>query len=207
MFKGRITGLNGLNGFSLLGLPGFELDPPPVVNGITVFDGDSAGLSQSILSDKYYRISTLGKQFSLTCNFIFLINITHILTVFRSNALVPLFITFTLLPSWIATCTFWSIVFFLIHFIVFMKKNSFLVYLPFTLATIFCFGPKVIWCLKYLIGVTNSFVLTIKTSILVYTKTLSEVFRFEKYFLYAFSQYIPWSEKSVNLPNKQSLRK
>ena len=86
----------------------------------------------------------------------------------------------------------------------FYEKNSFLVYLPFTLATIFCFGPKVIWCLKYLIGVTNSFVLTVKTSILVYTKTLSEVFRFEKYFLLAFSQYIPWSEK-ICKPSEQAV--
>ena len=146
MFKGRITGLNGLNGFSLLGLPGFELDPPPVVNGITVFDGDSAGLSQSILSDKYYRISTLGKQFSLTCNFIFLINITHILTVFRSNALVPLFITFTLLPSWIATCTFWSIVFFLIYFIVFMIKKLF-----FSLPSIHTRNHLLFWSKSYLV--------------------------------------------------------
>ena len=50
-YQCKITGLNGLNGFCLFGLSGFELDPP-VENGITVFDGGSAGLSQSILSYK-----------------------------------------------------------------------------------------------------------------------------------------------------------
>ena len=58
--------------------------------------------------------------FYITCNFIFFLNRTHILTVFWSNTLVPGFITFTLLPSGIATRTFWPIVFFLNHFIVFV---------------------------------------------------------------------------------------
>ena len=50
-YQCKITGLNGLNGFCLFGLSGLELEPP-VENGITVFDGGSAGLSQSILSYK-----------------------------------------------------------------------------------------------------------------------------------------------------------
>ena len=58
------------------------------------------------------------------------------------------------------------------------SNMEFLVYLPFTFTTLFCFRPKVIWSLKNLIGITNSFILTVKTPIFIYTEALFGVYQF-----------------------------
>ena len=55
---------------------------------------------------------------------------------------------------------------------------KFLVYLPFTFTALFSFRPKVVRRLKNLIGITNSFILTVKAPIFIYTKALFGVLIF-----------------------------